>query len=97
MAKWLSGPPTSLTIEFLPGAVPVQICSYSFPTIIGQHSDDVRVCVCVCVCVCQSSTCPHRRRLGVLQCSSLPKTRSGEGGGVAPPMAFDYSLVKEVY
>ena len=39
MAKWPSGPPTSLTIEFLPSAVPVQICNYSFPTIIGQHSD----------------------------------------------------------
>ena len=40
VAKWPSGPPTSLTVEFLPGAVPVQICSYSFPTINHQLSHD---------------------------------------------------------
>ena len=38
VAKWLSGPHTSLTIEFLPVAAPSQICSYSSPTINDQLS-----------------------------------------------------------
>ena len=48
MAKWLSSPRkhvafffASLTIEFLSDALSAKLCSYSLPTIIGQHSPDL--------------------------------------------------------
>ena len=71
MAKWPSGPPTSPTIEFLSGACPAQICSYSFPTIIGRHSCVHETCarshhttfLSVCVFMPLSCKLPRKKPL----------------------------------
>ena len=72
MAKWPSGTPTSLTIECLPGAVPVQICSYSFPTIIDQHSSQSKPYVLAARFQTQTSvfigaSSPHRQTTHLLK------------------------------